>query len=168
VHSLDFGAEAEEGSALSAGSAGAPASNEEDVKVPSRPLDPARLAIVSRVAPVPLAYVDASGNHRAHPHMGATNEDGTFGYVHDETALRRAPPPFVFEDDAERARLCKGGDSNHKMLTEKVYVDLTQHEAAERRAEHGLARRGRAKVFCLVFTIEKFHERIPAIRETWG
>ena len=54
------------------------------------------------------------------------------------------------------------------MLTEKVYVDLTNHEAAERRAEHGLAKTKRVKIFCLVYTIEKFHDRIPAIRQTWG
>jgi hypothetical protein len=54
------------------------------------------------------------------------------------------------------------------MLTEKVFVDLTSHEAAEKRAEHGLSQMKRAKIFCLVYTIEKFHDRIPAIKETWG
>ena len=54
------------------------------------------------------------------------------------------------------------------MLTEKVYVDLTNHEAAERRAEHGQQKKKRAKIFCLVYTIEKFHDRIQPIRETWG
>jgi glycoprotein-N-acetylgalactosamine 3-beta-galactosyltransferase len=54
------------------------------------------------------------------------------------------------------------------MLTQKVFVDITNHEAAERRAEHDLAKKGRVKLFCFVYTIEKNHDRIPAIRETWG
>ena len=58
-------------------------------------------------------------------------------------------------------------DPNYQMLTKKVFVDLTSHEAAEKRAEHG-SQQKRAKIFCLVYTIEKFHDRIPAIKETWG
>jgi len=143
-------------------------SSEEESLLPSKPLDEARMAIVAKASPVKLAYVDASGGHVAHPHKGATDENGRFGYVHDETALRLDPPRFEFANDDEHARLCKKGDPNWKMLTEKVYVDLTNHEAAERRAEHGLARKKRAKIFCLVYTIEKYHDRIPAIRETWG
>ena len=136
--------------------------------LPSQPLSEENMAIISKAAPVQLAYVDASGGHAAHPHKGATDENGVFGYVHDETALHKNPPPFEFKDDAEHALMCKKGDPNWKMLTEKVYVDLTQHEAAEKRAEHGLAKKKRAKIFCWVYTIEKFHDRIPAIRETWG
>jgi glycoprotein-N-acetylgalactosamine 3-beta-galactosyltransferase len=137
--------------------------------LPSKPLDEGRLAIVTRASPVKLAYVDASGGHTAHPHRGATDENGVFGYVHDETELARNPPPFELpDDDDEHDRLCKKGDPNYKMLTKKVFVDLQGHEAAEKRAEHGLARKKRVKIFCLVYTIEKFHDRIPTIRETWG
>jgi len=135
---------------------------------PSQPLSEARMSIIQKASPVKLAYVDASGGHVAHPHKGATDSNGSFGFVHDETALRKNPPPFEFRGDDERDRVCKKGDPNWKMLTEKVFVDLTNHEAAERRAEHGLAKKKRAKIFCLVYTIEKFHDRIPAIRETWG
>ncbi|KAL7473559.1 hypothetical protein ACHAXS_014002 [Conticribra weissflogii] len=136
--------------------------------LPSKPLDDHRMAIISRASPVNIAYVDASGGHTEHPHLGATDEFGNFGYVHDETALAKTPPAFVFKDDKDHTELCKKGDPNWKMLTEKVYVDLTNHEAAEKRAEHGLAKKKRAKIFCLVYTIEKFHDRVPAIRETWG
>jgi hypothetical protein len=140
-----------------------------DEKVPpSRPLDDARMAIVVRASPVKLKYVDASGGHVAHPHLGATDEDGAFGYVHDETALRLHPPPFEFKNDDDRERLCKKGDPNYTMLTQKVFVDITSHEAAERRVEHDLAQKRRVKLFCFVYTIEKNHDRIPAIRETWG
>ncbi|KAL3770880.1 hypothetical protein ACHAW5_003968 [Stephanodiscus triporus] len=135
--------------------------------LPSRPLDDLRMAIVVRASPVKLAYVDASGGHVAHPHLGATDENGVFGYVHDETALRNKPPPFEIKDDRDRERLCMKGDPNYTMLTQKVFVDITNHEAAERRAEHDLAKK-RVKLFCFVYTIEKNHDRIPAIRETWG
>ena len=136
--------------------------------LPSKPLREENMAIISKASPVRLAYEDVSGGHMNHPHRGATDENGVFGYVHDETALHSNPPHFAFKDDNERQRLCKKGDSNYKMLTEKVYVDLTNHEAAERRAEHGLAKKKRAKIFCLVYTIEKYHNKIPAIHETWG
>ena len=64
--------------------------------------------------------------------------------------------------------MCKKRDPNYEMLTKKVFVDLPNHEAAEKRAEHGLAKKERAKIFCLVYTIEKNHHTIPAIKETWG
>jgi len=145
-------------------------SPEKDVEklIPIKPLGEENMGIVAKASPVKLAYVDASGGHVQHPHRGATDENGNYGYVHDETALRKNPPEFKFADKNERSGLCKKGDPNWKMLTEKVFVDLTNHEAAERRAEHGLSRKKRAKIFCLVYTIEKYHDRIPAIRETWG
>ncbi|KAL7520445.1 hypothetical protein ACHAWX_006249 [Stephanocyclus meneghinianus] len=136
--------------------------------LPSKPLDAARMAIIARASPVKLAYVDVSGQHVEHPHKGALDEKGNFGYVHDETFLAKSPPAFEFKDDSEKEKLCKKGDPNYIMLTEKVFVDLTSHEAAEKRAEHELSQKKRAKIFCLVYTIEKFHDRIPAIKETWG
>ena len=78
------------------------------------------------------------------------------------------PPTFEIKDEKDRGVLCKKGDPNYQMLTKKVFVDLPNHEAAEKRAEHGLAKKGRAKIFCLVYTIEKNHHTIPAIKETWG
>ncbi len=136
--------------------------------LPSHPLDSARMAIISKASPVKLAYVDASGGHVAHPHMGATDENGVYGYIHDETALHNNPPQFTIKNDDERARLCKKGDPNYQMLTKKVFVDLQGHEAAERRAEHGLAKQKRVKIFCFVYTTEQNHDRVPAIHETWG
>ena len=137
-------------------------------KLPSKPLDDVRMAIVQRASPVALKYVDASGNHVAHPHLGATDENGVFGYVHDETSLRANPPQFEFKNDDDRNRLCKKGDPNYIMLTDKVFVDIQNHEAAERSVEHDLATKSRVKIFCLVYTIESHHGKIPAIRETWG
>mmetsp|Transcript_3160 Transcript_3160/g.6616 ORF Transcript_3160/g.6616 Transcript_3160/m.6616 type:complete len:1023 (+) Transcript_3160:49-3117(+) len=136
--------------------------------LPSKPLNEDNMAIISKTSPVNIKYVDASGGHAEHPHKGATDENGKFGYVHDETFLIKNPPTFEIKDEKDRGVLCKKGDPNYQMLTKKVFVDLPNHEAAEKRAEHGLAKKGRAKIFCLVYTIEKNHHTIPAIKETWG
>ena len=153
--------------------------------LPTKPLDEARLSIVTRASPVKLAYVNASGGHTSHPHMGALGIDGkTPGYIHDETALHRDPPEFVVSDDKRNAVCGQHGDPNWKMLTEKVFVDLPAHEMAEKKAEHhhlggnggggggvgteGGSGGGRAKIFCLTYTVEKFHDRLPPLRETWG
>ena len=64
---------------------------------PSKPLCDECLQIVQRAPPVNLDYVNVSGGHLEHPHMGARVEftNGTSAYyVHDETRLRRNPPPF--------------------------------------------------------------------------
>jgi hypothetical protein len=77
--------------------------------LPSKPLDEARMAIIARASPVKLAYVDVSGQHAEHPHEGALDEKGNFGYVHDETFLAKSPPAFEFKDDREKEKLCKKG-----------------------------------------------------------
>ena len=135
---------------------------------PTRPLSETNLAIISKATPVNIKYVDVSGGHSQHPHKGATDENGAWGYVHDETFLIKSPPFFEIKDEQDRKELCRKGDPNYQMLTKKVFVDLTNHEAAQKRAEHDLAKKGRAKIFCLVYTIEKNHHTIPAIKETWG
>jgi len=136
--------------------------------VPSKPLDADRMAIISKATPVNIKYVDLSGGHVDHPHKGGMDENGKFGYVHDETFLIKNPPHFQIKDENDRSVLCKKGDPNYQMLTKKVFVDLPNHEAAAKRAEHGLSKERRAKIFCLVYTIEKNHASIPAIKETWG
>jgi glycoprotein-N-acetylgalactosamine 3-beta-galactosyltransferase len=130
-----------------------------DQRLPSKPLPEARLEIVSKAKPVDLAYVDVSGGHKEHPHLGALDENGNSGYIHDEAALRKNPPPFEF---ANLDTACKRHDNNYKMLTEKVFVDMDAHEAAEKSGQK------RDKIFCLVYTIDSGHPKIPSIRETWG
>jgi len=71
------------------------------------------------------------------------------------------PPTFGMAKQA-LVKACEKHDNNYRMLTEKVYVDLEGHEAAEKSGKP------RAKIFCLVYTTEKGHNRIPRIRETWG
>jgi len=120
------------------------------------PLDPERLALLQKSKPVDIAYVNIT-DRSDHPHKGAKDADGNWGYVHDPTALRKNPPPFTFPD-LESA--CALRDNDYKMMTEQVsVVDVKAHDAVRRR---------RDKIFCLVYTIAESHDRIPYIRETWG
>ena len=57
-------------------------------------------------------------------------------------------------------------DPDYTMLTDKVFVDLASHEAAEKRAKLGNS--NRTKIFCVVYTIENNHDKITTITETWG
>ena len=124
--------------------------------------------------PVQLEYVGVSGDHASHPHKGAMDENDVFGYIHNETALHNKPPPFKFKNNDERNQLCQqtnpktGGDPNYAMLTQKIYVDVEHHNAAEREAKHELAKKQRVKILCLIYTAEKYHGKIRTIRETWG
>ena len=130
-----------------------------DRKKPSKPLDSARLAIIQKAAQVDISFVDVSMGHADHPHKGARDENGKWGYVHDETALRKNPPIFQFPNLKDA---CDTRDDTYKMLTEQVFVDLKAHEEADKSGAK------RDKIFCLVYTIESGHSRIPFIRETWG
>jgi hypothetical protein len=133
----------------------------EEPRKPAQPLRPNNLEIVQKPKPVDISFVDVAGGHKEHPHLGAKDEEGNFGYIHDETALRLNPPPSSFGGD-NLMNACVKRDNTYKMLTEKVKLDSEGHNAA------AASDKKRDKIFCLVYTIEKFHDRIPAIRETWG
>lgn len=145
--------------ALEAASDAVPPPRKEEGKLPVKPLSQNRQDIVSKAQPIDLAFVDVSGGHKEHPHMGGKDKDGNLGYVVVETALRMNPPAFEF-DNLEAA--CNNHDSHYKMLTERVVVDFEADEAAQKSGKP------RAKIFCLVYTIDSGHKNIPAIRETWG
>lgn len=132
-------------------------------ELPSKPLSVVNKQIISTAKLVDLPFVDAADGHITDPHRGAMDENDQFGYVHNEKALKANPPPFKFTKEGVQ---CDKKDGTMTMLTKKVFVDFAAHEAAERRAE--TSGKPRAKIFCLVYTIEKFHDRIPPIRETWG
>eukprot|EP00542_Grammatophora_oceanica_P009644 CAMPEP_0194035860 /NCGR_PEP_ID=MMETSP0009_2-20130614/8276_1 /TAXON_ID=210454 /ORGANISM="Grammatophora oceanica, Strain CCMP 410" /LENGTH=880 /DNA_ID=CAMNT_0038677401 /DNA_START=21 /DNA_END=2663 /DNA_ORIENTATION=+ len=122
-----------------------------DPKMPHKPLDSTRAELVGRAQPIDITFEDVSGGHKDHPHLGAKDESGNLGYIHDETALRENPPAYEF-DNLENA--CNNHDSHYKMLTEKVKVKAPQNP--------------KSKIFCLVYTIDSGHKNIPPIRETWG
>mmetsp|Transcript_22601 Transcript_22601/g.28520 ORF Transcript_22601/g.28520 Transcript_22601/m.28520 type:complete len:503 (+) Transcript_22601:104-1612(+) len=137
----------------------------EDEKIkPLKPLRQTNVDIISTAPMVDLTFVDAADNYDEDPHRGATDENGEFGYVHDEKALKRNPPGF---SSSKTDVHCDNHDNNYKVLTEKVFVDLQSHQKREREAEQD-GGRPREKIFCTVYTIEKNHDKIQPIRETWG
>jgi glycoprotein-N-acetylgalactosamine 3-beta-galactosyltransferase len=128
------------------------------------PLRATNREIISTAPSVDIAFVDIANDNEEDPHRGATDEDGKFGYRHDETALRNNPPEFKITRAEAK---CDNHDGNYKMLTQKVFVDIASHEAREREAEQD-GGKPRAKIFCMAYTIEKNHGKLSAIRETWG
>jgi len=132
-----------------------------DARKPSTPLCKECLQIIQKAQPISIAYVDVADGHKDHPHMGAKDEEGNFGYVHDETHLHNNLPAFNFSGE-ELQTACNKRDNNYRMLTERVFVDT---EADEKAAKSGKLRQ---TIFCLVYTTEKGHSSIPRIRETWG
>jgi glycoprotein-N-acetylgalactosamine 3-beta-galactosyltransferase len=124
---------------------------------PSKPLPISRRVLLSK--PVDITHVNVAKNHSEHPHMGARDENKKFGYIHDETALRKNPPPFRF---STLRAACKIQDDHYQMLTKKVVVDLQRHEEADKSG------RKRDKIICVAKTSEASHPLIPYVRETWG
>ena len=127
--------------------------------MPKEPLCDECLKIIEKAEPYDIQYVDVSNGYKDHPHKGALDADGRIGYVHDETALHLHPPTNSFTPSM-LAPLCNLRDNNYHMITEKVFVDMEY--------EKHMVNSPRDKIFCLVYTIDKYHNKIPAIRETWG
>ena len=145
---------------------------------PAKPLCNECLQIVQKAPRVKLTKVDVSNNNKQqHPHKGARDMNGNWGYVPDVTHLRRNPPLFHMDTHALH-RGCANHDGNYKMLTQKVVVDWEGHEQAEQEAAMqqqdslrlvATKKKPRVKLFCLVYTTSPSHTTvIPRIRETWG
>ena len=131
------------------------------MRKPATPLSQTNLAIVAQAKSIKTDYVPIpNGLEADHPHRGAKDDKGEWGYVLDAEALRKASP--AFPSPGAKSSHCTGDESDRVMLTEKVFVDTAGHEIAER------AHQKRVRIMCIVYTIEKNHDRIPAIRETWG
>ncbi len=111
-----------------------------------------------------MDYEDLSGGFKNHPHMSALDEQNNRGYVHDVESLSRNPPKFVFQ---EKDIACEHNDATMQLLTQRVYVDLDADKRADRLSKEGV-KPPRAKIFCHIYTTKKSHDRIQAIRETWG
>jgi hypothetical protein len=110
---------------------------------------------------VSIEFVDVRTLPLDHPHRGARDENGQWNYIHNETALRTNPPRFDFSESKLQSA-CEKRDNNWRMINEKVFVDVQYDKHMN---ESG---KPRAKIFCLVYTTDLGHDRIPAIRETWG
>merc|ERR1740139_1533831 len=135
------------------------------LRLPTRPLHAHNMWVVLKSPQKELIYENVTGGFKNHPHLGGRDNNGAFGYVVDETALRKNPPGFGVTAQ-ELKFMCDIHDANWELLTKKIRIDRAAHKKAEREAESGLKKR--AKIFCLVYTIEEFHYKIPSIKETWG
>lgn len=131
-----------------------------DKKKPSKPLRQENLEIVQKAKPMDISKTDVSGGHKEHPHMGAKDADGNWGYVHNERALRGSPPQWQF-DESKAKTACSKRDNNYRMMKERILVDM-EYDNKMKDSLH------RDKIFCLVYTIEPGHVKIPHIRQTWG
>ena len=132
-------------------------------QMPSKPLDPVRLEMIQNTRQIDVSFVDVAGGHKEHPHKGAVDEDGNWVYIHDETFLHREPPEFVLPNKDEA---CAKRDANQRMLTEKVSIDFEADAAAEKRAKE--SGKIRPKILCVIFTIQKYHDKLEALSHTWG
>lgn len=112
---------------------------------------------------IDLDFVDLSGGFKKHPHMSALGENGEPGYVHDVKSLRRNPPRLEFQ---KNDTACEHNDATMQLLKKKVDVDFDANQYTDRLTKEGV--KPRTKIFCHVYTTAKNHDRIQAIRETWG
>jgi len=115
-----------------------------------------QLRTVEVTKKISIVFEDFSEAEKNHPHKGALDEDGNLGYVHNPIAIRKSPPELLLPD-SEKA-VCE--DDNVGKVMGKVKVAPSQIKESV-----GVPR---AKIFCTAYTIEGNHEKIPAIRETWG
>lgn len=128
---------------------------------PEKPLRDENLKIVQSAKRVDLQFQDVAGLHSDHPHMGAQDFDGQWGYVHDVTSLRNNPPKWTFSD-AKAKDACEKRDNHYKMIKERIVVDTEYDKQMKNKPN-------RPKIFCLVYTTSDNHyTRIPRIRQTWG
>ncbi len=97
----------------------------------------------------------------------AIDQNGNQDYVYNVTSLKSNPPNFTL-DGLLLDSICNIHDETWKVLTEKVSIDFKGHERAEINAKLDPTGKPRVKLMCIVYTIESDHNRIPAIRETWG
>lgn len=83
---------------------------------------------------------------KAKRYTDATDENGNLGFIYDEKWLRNEP------SISEKMSCPK--TTHKRVLTEKVQLAKPSAKAP--------------KIFCVVYTIEEAHHKIPGITSTWG
>jgi hypothetical protein len=115
---------------------------------PNRRSRPRRYGIPNRTSPL-----------APHPHAGAVDEFGHYGYVHDPTILLESPSTFQVLPE-ERTELCdsilSGMDEVTRTVFEQIQVTKTPPTTKD------------VKVFCAIYTYPGNNNQTNAIRETWG
>lgn len=129
---------------------------------------------------------------RDHPHMGAKDEYGNWGYVHDPTILVHTPWPFLVRSN-ERTELCArvgegieweggrgdGGETSAAVALAKQFfqhhiqvgtpstvVNGTKNDDTNNTSPSNNS--SGIKVFCAIYTYPGNNDLTDAIRETWG
>ncbi len=98
-----------------------------------------------------------------HPHAGAVDEFGHFGYVHDPTILHHTQPTFHVPEH-EKTDLCAPpgyGPEGWQELGRQFFVDHIQVASPSPESKD-------VKIFCAVYTHPQKNNETEAIRETWG
>jgi glycoprotein-N-acetylgalactosamine 3-beta-galactosyltransferase len=104
--------------------------------------------------------------------LGALDKDGTPGYIHDPTFLKRNPLPFTFHAIGEKQAVCdiapgegEEGEAGYQGLR-KIHIvsDDDPFDAAIGTTERATKKR----VLCMVYTHSSRHERLRAVAETWA
>eukprot|EP00536_Pseudo-nitzschia_multiseries_P009513 jgi/Psemu1/200882/e_gw1.267.18.1 len=97
---------------------------------------------------------------RPHPHGGARDENGLWGYVHDPTILLQKPPEFTVLPE-EKEDFCKevgdglegGGSLATRLYRERIKIAKPDKSV---------------KVFCGIYSYPGNNAQTDAIRRTWG
>ena len=138
---------------------------------PSNHLCSECLKIVQRAKPMTLEYVDVTGgpniSTRTALHVGAKDGNGTFGYVHNETSLRRQPPIMNFTGNRLR-QACLQHDDDFRMLQKIEVASNDELELQRLKLRAASVQSKRERIFCMIYSTESGKERIQRIRETWG
>lgn len=112
-------------------------------------------------------------NSRGHPHKGAKDEFGRWGYVHDPTILRHRqnndsswPFSTAKYGPEEEAELCadvahgpEGAGEMAREIFGSIVKVVTTHSSDEK---------GSVRVFCAVYSYPGNNNQSDAIRETWA
>jgi glycoprotein-N-acetylgalactosamine 3-beta-galactosyltransferase len=104
------------------------------------------------------ATVNTTTHVRAHPHAGAVDEEGNYGYVHDPTVIANSKiqfsiPPKEITQVCAPAGAGPEGIGGYRLITEKILVANVEP---------------RLKIFCSIYTSPENEEMRWAIAETWG
>ena len=111
------------------------------------------------VPPIHLEYINVSKDPS---HYAAMDVHGNAGYVHNPTYLTQNPPSLF------RNIMCPEGyknDTNSIMLMKKVQVRSREKEEEK---NLGSGSQIQLRLFCAVYTTERYHSKIVSILETWG
>ena len=104
--------------------------------------------------------------------LGALAKDGTPGYIHDPTFLKRNPLPFTFHAVGEKQAVCdiaagegEEGTAGYQGLRK---IHIASDDDPFDAATGATGKPTKKRVLCMVYTHSSRHDRLRAVAETWG